>query len=286
MKKILVTGANGYLGSHVVDFLIKNKFDVYCVDLCDSHIPSKAHFIKKNILEDSDNGIYKELGEPDVMIHLAWRKGFSHNATEHLSDLSSHFNFLRNMLEGGLKNLSVMGSMHEVGYHVGSINELTSCKPLSQYGIAKNALQMSLTEMVGREFKDVSFKWLRGYYICGDDENSSSIFSKILSAEKSGQKLFPFNSGKCRYDFLSIEEISRQIAIASVQTEINGIINCCSGEAVALADKVEAFIKDKNLSIKLDYGKFPDRPYDSPEVYGDNGKIKEILSKNKGFVCH
>ena len=112
MKKILVTGANGYLGSHVVDFLVKNKYDVYCVDLFDTHIPPEVHFIKKNILEDCNNSIYDELGKPDVLIHLAWRKGFLHNAVEHLSDLSSHFNFLRNMLEGGLKNLTVMGSMH------------------------------------------------------------------------------------------------------------------------------------------------------------------------------
>lgn len=286
MKKILVTGANGYLGSHVVDFLVKNKYDVDCVDLFDTHIPPEAHFIKKNILEDCHDGIYEELGKPDVLIHLAWRKGFLHNAAEHLSDLSSHFNFLQNMLNGGLKNLTVMGSMHEVGYHVGSIDETTPCKPLSQYGIAKNALQAALTELTGREFKDVSYKWLRGYYICGDDENSSSIFSKILSAEKSGQALFPFNSGKCKYDFLSIDEVSRQIAIAAIQTEVNGIINCCSGVAVSLAEKVEAFIKEKNLNIRLDYGKFPDRPYDSPEVYGDNGKIKKILSNHsKEFVC-
>ena len=278
MKKVLVTGANGYLGSHVVNYLIKRGYDVYCVDLNNSNLPTKAHFIKKNILE-SDENIYKDLGAPDLLIHLAWRKGFAHNASEHMSDLSAHFNFLQNMLAGGLKNLSVMGSMHEVGYHVGCIDEFTPCKPMSQYGIAKNALQTALTELTGREYKDVSFKWLRGYYICGDDENSSSIFSKILQAERNNQALFPFNSGKNKYDFLSVDEISKQIAEASLQTEINGIINCCSGVAVSLGEKVESFIRERNLKIRLDYGKFPDRPYDSPEVYGDNGKIKEILSK-------
>ncbi len=281
MKKVLLTGANGYLGSHVVEFLLNNGYDVHCVDLCNSNIPSRARFINKNIFEFNEN-IYKDLGEPDLLIHLAWRKGFAHNALEHMSDLSAHFDFLHNMLKGGLKNLSVMGSMHEVGYHIGKIDEFTPCKPMSQYGIAKNALQTALSELIGREFKDVSFKWLRGYYICGDDENSSSIFSKILAAERNGQKLFPFTSGKSKYDFLPVSEISKQIALASLQTEINGIINCCSGMAVPLAEKVESFIRERNLNIRLDYGKFPDRPYDSPEVYGDNGKIKKILQNNKG----
>lgn len=279
MKKVLVTGANGYLGSHVVRFLQQQNADVVCVDVSNSNLPEDINFLNKNIFE-SNSDIYGELGSPDVLIHLAWRRGFVHNAPEHMADLSAHFLFLRNMLSGGLKNLAVMGSMHEVGYFEGCIDENTPCKPMSQYGIAKHALQVSLSEMINREFPDVSFKWLRGYYIYGDDGRSSSVFSKILKADAEGQKLFPFNSGKNKYDFLHIDELSAQVALASLQTQTNGIINCCSGVAVSLGEKVEAFIKDNKLNIRLDYGKFPDRPYDSPEVYGDNGKIKEILAKN------
>ena len=46
---------------------------------------------------------------------------------------------------------------------------------------------------------------------------------------------------------------------------------------VSLADKVEGFIKDNNFKIKLKYGVFPDRAYDSPAVWGDATKIKEIM---------
>lgn len=279
MKKVLVTGANGYLGSHVVRFLQQRNAEVFCVDVSNSNLPEDVNFINKNIFENNSD-IYRELGSPDVLIHLAWRRGFVHNAPEHMSDLSAHFLFIRNMLSGGLKNFAVMGSMHEVGYFEGCIDENTPCKPMSQYGIAKHALQVSLSEMINREFPDVSFKWLRGYYIYGDDGRSSSVFSKILKAEAEGQKLFPFNSGKNKYDFLHIDELSAQVALASMQTQLNGIINCCSGVPVSLGEKVEAFIKDNKLNIRLDYGKFPDRPYDSPEVYGDDKKIKEILAKN------
>lgn len=45
----------------------------------------------------------------------------------------------------------------------------------------------------------------------------------------------------------------------------------------ALKDKVEAFIKEKGLPIKLKYGAFPDRPYDSKIIYGDSTKINKIL---------
>jgi dTDP-6-deoxy-L-talose 4-dehydrogenase (NAD+) len=69
------------------------------------------------------------------------------------------------------------------------------------------------------------------------------------------------------------------IAAASLQTDETGIINVCSGFPEPLADRVERFIQENRLDIRLDYGKFPDRPYDSPAVWGDAAIIKRIMSK-------
>ena len=81
-----------------------------------------------------------------------------------------------------------------------------------------------------------------------------------------------------KYDFISIEGLAEQIVAASTQTKISGIINCCSGNPISLAEKVEEFIKENNFKIKLQYGVFPDRKYDSPAVWGDNNKIQHILN--------
>ena len=69
------------------------------------------------------------------------------------------------------------------------------------------------------------------------------------------------------------------ICKASLQQEMTGIINCCSGTAISLKEKVENFLKENNLKIKLEYGVFPDREYDSPEIWGNNDKIKKILER-------
>jgi UDP-glucose 4-epimerase len=68
------------------------------------------------------------------------------------------------------------------------------------------------------------------------------------------------------------------ITACVMQKETNGIINCCTGNPISLAERVEQFISDNKLNIKLNYGAFPDRPYDSPCIYGDATKIKQILS--------
>ena len=168
-----------------------------------------------------------------------------------------------------------MGTMHEVGYWEGAIDEHTPCNPISMYGIAKDALRRSTNLLA--EAENVCWQWLRAYYIYGDDARNHSIFTKICAAAEVGQKTFPFNTGKNKYDFITVEELARQIAACVMQQEVAGIINCCTGEPVSLADKVESFIKEHNFNITLNYGAFPDRAYDSPAVWGDAEKIQKIL---------
>ena len=272
--KLLLTGGNGYVGSHVVKQLLDMGHEVHVCDVACDAVDKRAQFINANIFEERKD-IYEVLGRPDICLHLAWRNGFVHNAPTQMGDLSAHYRFLTAMIDGGLKHLAVMGSMHEVGYWEGKIDENTPCNPLSQYGIAKDALRRSMTLYC----KDhgVILQWLRGFYIYGDDQRNHSIFTKLLEAEKKGQEWFPFTTGKTKYDFISVEELANQIACAITQEEVTGIINCCSGNPISLAEKIEGYIRENNLKIKLDYGKYPDRPYDSPIIYGDASKIMKIM---------
>lgn len=274
--KVLVTGANGYIGRHVVEQLLNMGADVLAADFSFGGVDERAQRVETPIFSGLED-IYEQMGKPDVCIHLAWRNGFVHNADSHIEDLPNHYTFLKNMIEGGLKHVVVMGTMHEVGYWEGAIDENTPTNPLSLYGIAKNALRQ-MVELLAKK-SEVCFQWTRGYYIIGDDIKSNSIFSKIVQAEQAGNKKFPFTTGKNLYDFISLEELAKEIACVSLQTEVNGIINCCTGKPVSLAEQVESFIKEHNFKIRLEYGAYPDRAYDSPGVWGDAKKIQQIMSK-------
>ncbi|MDE5843975.1 MAG: NAD(P)-dependent oxidoreductase [Muribaculaceae bacterium] len=278
--RILVTGANGYIGRHVVKVLLDYGCEVTACDISTKDVDRRAQCVDFDIFRLPDGNIYTLLGEPDVCLHMAWRNGFVHNADSHMLDLSSHYNFITRIIEGGLKQLAVMGTMHEVGYWEGAIDENTPCNPTSMYGIAKDALRRA-TLLYGDQHNCI-IQWLRCYYIIGDDKKSNSIFGKIMRAEEEGKKTFPFTTGKNKYDFINVDELAELIAVTIMQKNVTGIINCCQGTPISLADRVESFIKDNNLNIKLDYGAFPDRLYDSPCVFGDATKIKEIL-KNKIF---
>ncbi|WP_302424387.1 NAD(P)-dependent oxidoreductase [Holdemanella biformis] len=273
--KVVVTGASGYIGRHVVDALIKMHHEVIAVDMINKGINTDATFLSLDIFSDD---IYNKLGRPDACIHMAWKDGFNHASDAHMGMLSKHYAFIKNMIDGGVKYLSVMGTMHEIGYYEGCVDENTPTNPLSMYGIAKNALREASLLLADKS--DTALMWLRAYYILGDDSNNNSIFTKITQMEHEGKASFPFVSGKNKYDFIHVDELAKQIATASTQSEITGIINCCSGKPVSLADKVNEFIEKNHYSIRPDYGKFPERPYDSPAIWGDNTKINLIMEKH------
>lgn len=276
MKRVLVTGANGYIGRHVVEKLLDLGCEVYAADFGFDGVDERAVKVTEPIFQ-KDKELFHKLGEPDVCIHMAWRNGFVHNADTHIEDLPQHFEFIKTMIEGGLKQVIVMGSMHEVGYWEGAITEKTPCNPKSLYGISKNALRQAIFSMPGIE--NVCVQWVRAYYILGDDLKNNSIFSRIVKLENEGADTFPFTTGKNKFDFISVDVLAEQIAKTACQNEIAGIINCCTGNPVSLADKVEEFIKENHYKIRPEYGAFPDRPYDSPGVWGDAEKINAIMKK-------
>jgi len=273
--RILVTGANGYIGSHVVRKLLDMGHEVVACDVRFDSVDERAVSLEEDIFSET-GGLYEKSGRPDVCLHLAWRNGFVHNSETHIQDLPLHFRFMDRITDEGLTHLVVMGSMHEIGYWEGPIDENTPAAPLSFYGIAKNALRQSA--MIIASQKKICLQWIRGYYITGDDLRNNSIFAKLLAAAAEGKKTFPFTSGKNKYDFMSVEELAEQISCVALQTETDGIINCCSGRPVSLGERVEAFIKEHDLDITLEYGAFPDRKYDSPGVWGDPSKIRKIMA--------
>ena len=123
---------------------------------------------------------------------------------------------------------------------------------------------------------------MRGYYVVGNSKYGSSIFSKITAAAEEGKTEFPFTLGQNQYDFIDYSDFCAQVAAVAGQQKEQGIINICSGRPEKLADRVERFIYENGYKIKLQYGAFPDRPYDSKAIWGDSTKIEKIM--NKGTI--
>ena len=275
--RILVTGANGYLGRGIVRQLLDRGYETAAADFRMESVDERAEQFAGDIFHIHDP--YETFGRPDVLLHLAWRDGFAHYADSHIQDLPKHYAFLKAFAASGIKSIAVMGSMHEVGPYEGQITESTPCCPVTPYGISKNALRELTRNLCRRNGK--VFLWLRAFYIVGNDPRGSSLFSKVALAAREGKMEFPFTSGQNRFDFTDYQPFCEMAGAAVVQSDVTGIIHLCSGKPEKLANRTERFIRENGYGIRLLYGAFPDRPYDSQAVWGDSGKIREILNRQK-----
>lgn len=276
--KILVTGANGYIGSKVVTSLLKYRdIEVVCVDIDDSHIDKRTSFVKFDILNSdiSNINLFEYFKKPDICLHLAWRDGFVHNSDKHMLDLSHHYAFLLNLVSNGLKSLAVMGTMHEVGYWEGAIDENTPCNPTNLYGVSKNALR-NATNTLCQKY-NCTRKWLRAYYIYGNDDFGASIFCKIRKTYHSGGTEFNLTKGTNKFDFIEIDELAKIISLVILQNNVNGIINVCSGKPISLKEKILEYMQTNNIDLILNWGVYPERESESPCIYGSRTKLDKIL---------
>ena len=124
--KVLVTGANGYLGQGVVKTILDMGHEVIAADFYTDNIDDRAKKYSCNLFEIDDPYTFFE--KPDVLLHFAWRDGFVHYSENHIRDIPKHVRFLSKISLSRIKTISVMGTMHEIGFYEGSIDESTPCK--------------------------------------------------------------------------------------------------------------------------------------------------------------
>ena len=281
MKKILVTGATGFIGNYVIKELLKNNCQVIATSFSEEKAKGASWFsLIKYIpfdLKDFDKIVdyYLFFGQPDAMIHLAWEGLPNYKEAFHLEEnLPRHLAFLTNLINNGLTNLTVTGTCFEYGMKEGRLSEEMDCEPANPYAIAKNELRMQLQLLKAR--RSFNFNWVRLFYMYGQGQSVKSLISQLETALDNNEPQFNMSGGEQVRDFLPVEEVASNIVTIALQNKVQGIINCCSGNPVTVKDFIESYLKEKNKSIKLNLGYYPYTDYEPMKFWGDNGKLKLI----------
>ena len=113
--KILVTGANGYLGQGVVKALLNNGHNVIAADFKTTYVDDRAERVDCDLFSIEDPYIF--FGKPDVLLHLAWRDGFVHYSENHIADLPKHYHFLKQIVDAGIDKMKILfnGNIEKTG---------------------------------------------------------------------------------------------------------------------------------------------------------------------------
>ncbi len=282
MAKVLVTGATGFIGNHVVSELLQNGHQVIASSSSVAKAKSKEWFDKTRYIEfdfkklDESINYFDFFEQPDLMIHLAWEGLPNYKEPFHVSDnLPRHVAFLKNCISNGLRNLSVAGTCLEYGMQEGKLTEDLPAKPTNNYAIAKDALRTQLQAY--QSTVSFSLKWIRLFYMFGPGQSPNSLFSQLGDALANGSPVFNMSGGEQLRDYLPVKSVASYIVKIATQTEVTGIINCSSGYGFPLKTTVQNYLTENNKTIQLNLGFYPYTDYEPMAFWGDNTKLKTVI---------
>ncbi len=284
--KVLVTGSTGFIGNYVINELIRqNNYDIIATSVDSIEVAmnfewfDNVKYIQCN-LNDKTKNFFTFFEEPDSLIHLAWEGLPNYYELYHFErNLNANYIFIKNMIISGLGNLSAIGTCLEYGLKEGCLHENNMTNPITPYGLAKDTLRKFI-EMLTKNY-DFSFKWIRLFYLYGKGQNPNSLLPQLDRALDKNEDVFNMSGGDQLRDYLPVEKVAEYIIKITFQNEINGIINCCSGEPISIRKLVDDHLKKRNKSITLNLGYYSYNDYEPLAFWGDNTKLMNIINKFK-----
>lgn len=283
MKKILVTGATGFIGRFVVDRLLAEGYSVIATSVHAEKASlepwiSRVRYIPFDLSRfDPEMDHYRFFEEPDAMIHLAWEGLPNYKANFHLEvNLPRHIALLDNLVGHGLRDITVTGTCLEYGLQEGCIREDMPALPIHAYGRAKEALRQHL-EKRGQEFQ-IPVKWVRLFYMYGKGQSPNSLLSQLDKALAAGEPSFNMTGGRQIRDYLPVEQVASNVVGVAAQKKITGIINVCSGQPITVQLLVEDHIRKSGKTISLNLGYYPYTDYEPMCFWGDTTKLQKALN--------
>ena len=298
-ENILVTGGAGYIGSHIVELLIKTKSNIIIIDnLVTGHkklLNKKAKFIKVDI--KNKTLITKIINDYEIssIIHLAGSLNVSeaekNKKKYYKNNVEGTLNLVNACKNSTVKNIIFSSSCSVYGNVKGSVNEKMRPNPQGYYALTKYKAE----EIIKKFSKKYNYKYgiLRYFNVAGaspsgkigEIETSHGHLIKNIAIQSLKKKPvisiygndYKTKDGTCVRDYIHVSDLATIHIMALKYINKNSkslILNCGYGKPYSVLDIANIFkIKKKNTQIRFKKR----RPGDIAEVYSNTKKINKIL---------
>jgi dTDP-6-deoxy-L-talose 4-dehydrogenase (NAD+) len=275
--KVAVTGATGFVGRHAVTALLARGAEVVAA----ARAPERLGIANERLttvaldIGQADDP-FARLGNPDVMLHLAWGGLPNYRSQAHIeNELPRQIAFLDACARGGLQRLVVTGTCLEYGMQSGRLDEELPTAATTVYGQAKDRLREHLQTLASAGGPQLT--WLRLFYLYGPGQAPTSLYSQLRAAIAAGASEFPMSPGNQQRDFLPIETAAAHIGALALNAPGAGIVNLCSGVPKAVAALVREWLRDWGAELRLNLGVYPYPDYEPMDFWGSTRKLDALL---------
>lgn len=277
--RVAVTGASGFVGQHVLTELLRHETEIVAVTRDAARLRGlheSIQIVEMDIAHPASD-CFEQMGQPDVLIHLAWDGLPNYKSLHHFeTELPKQYQFLKTIIEAGLPSLLATGTCFEYGMQSGSLSEETQTKPNNPYGYAKDALRQQLEFL--KSVKPFSLAWARLFYMYGEGQPGTSLYPKLKEAVLRGDKVFNMSGGEQLRDYLPAAEVARRIVRLAMTESDTGMINICSGKPISVRRLAEQWLDENNWKIELNLGYYPYPDYEPMAFWGDSSRIDSICA--------
>ncbi|MEI7501825.1 MAG: NAD(P)-dependent oxidoreductase [Paludibacter sp.] len=279
--KILLTGATGFLGSHIAENLNNSKHELLLTKRLNSSLKNCQSFCTnvKWINIDTEEWTKQVISyKPDIIIHAAWNGVFSSNRENWDSQLTN-INFIYQLLKIGekckVKKFISLGSQAEYGLFEGKITEEYPVNPNSSYG----AIKLATYELVKSFCEDtkIDWYWLRIFAIFGERESENWLIPSVISKMLSEIKEMDFTLGEQKYAYLYAADFAQSVSNVVMKYGPSGVYNVSSSNTQSLKDLLQMIRDQINPDFKLNFGILPYRINQSMHIEGDSTKFNNTF---------
>lgn len=278
MKRVLVTGASGFIGRHTLTALRARGFEVHANSrglAADPEGGVAAHPL--DLLGPGGPAALVRDVQPSHLLHLAWAPpSRSWMTLDNLSWAAASLELYRAFAEAGGRRAVVAGSCAEYDWSYETLCEAdTPARPRSLYGCAKNAVR-EVVAAAARQ-SGISTAWARIFFVYGPHEPPGRLVPEVADALLSG-RVAETTHGRQQRDFMHVADVAAALA-ALLDGEVTGIVNIASGSCVAVRHVVEHLGRLAGRPDLLAIGARPVGPGEPARLAADVGR----LSREVGF---
>jgi len=281
--KVLVTGATGFVGRHLVAALLARGCEIRAVARnaeTAQGMPwiNDVEFIAADI-HAADLNVVALTEGIDALAHLAWPGLPNYRALFHFEhNLMADYRFIKSAVEAGVQQVLVTGTCFEYGMQSGPLSEATEPRPSNPYGLAKHTLHLFLQSL--QQERPFTLQWARLFYLHGEGQNPNSLLAALDRAIDSGEASFNMSAGEQLRDFLAIETAASHLAAILHQRDFDGVVNCASGQPVSVRALVEQRLRERGATVDLNLGHYPYPTHEPLAFWAVTERLQQLLGES------
>jgi nucleoside-diphosphate-sugar epimerase len=276
MKRVIVTGASGFIGRYTLPMLVQSGFEVHAVSRHPDPEPCEGVFWHHlDIMDEQGVDALCSNVQATHLLHLAWytEHGKFWHADENLDWVVCSLRLLKHFVHHGGQRVLMAGSCAEYDWHgVGLCSEnQTPCVPATLYGVSKHALYQVAAAYSARH--QVELAWGRVFFLYGPGETGGRFVPSVVNGLLR-QETVPCSGGMHVRDFMHVADVAAAF-VALLASEMSGAVNIASGESHTLREIGEEMMRQIKGRGAVVFGALPDRQDDPAVLTADVAHLRD-----------